>query len=344
MMGLIWTEASILRITASNVLFIKTYIQVDIFTRRQNTMFLNSGRAIAEQIQFLIDGEIAEPIKLAVAFWGTGADYKLRGACQIICDLESGACNPAVIRTLRLRDNCVVLKLSGLHAKVVVSSAGAVVSSANMSTNGLGAEGADASGTIEAGYFVPAKIPDYKRIVVWFEDVWDKATDITESDLAKAQEKWDFRNREMSSTLSTKPELDTSSFDIDPFSLLEERIDADDRLRAVKRHVFNRLKGALPDVDHRRQGKIASWACHLILNQAGIVLEHSAGDGEESGLATNQWIVSRFGKQKKSKTAENVEIQLAAIIRDPFFSANVRRAARQVLSTSPWMEHDLPIG
>lgn len=307
-------------------------------------MFLDSGRAIAGQIQVLIDGEVAEPVRLAVAFWGTGADYELRGACQIICDLESGACNPAVIRTLRKRDNCVALKLSELHAKVVISSAGAVVSSANMSTNGLGAEGADASGTIEAGYFVPAKLPDYKKIVTWFEDVWDKATEITELDLAEAQEKWDFRNREMPITPPTKPELDTSPLDIDPSSLLEERRNSEYRLRAVKPEVFNRLNGALPDVDHRRQGKIAMWTCHLLLNRAGIVLEHSAGDGEGSGPATDQWIVGRFGKKKKKKneTAANVETLVDTISRDPFFSADVRRAANQVLSARPWMDHDLP--
>jgi hypothetical protein len=305
-------------------------------------MFLDSGRAITGQIQVLIDEEVAEPLRLAVAFWGAGADYKLRGACQIICDLESGACNPTVIRTLRKRDNCVVLKLSGLHAKVVISSAGAVVSSANMSTNGLGAEGADASGTIEAGYFVPAKLSDYKKIVTWFEDVWVKATAITELDLAKAEEKWNFRNLKMPIAPSTKSELDSLPFEIDPSSLLEERIDTEDRLRAVKPDVFNRLKGTLPDVDHRRLGKIASWACHLLLNRAGKVLEHSAGDGEGWGPATDQWIVGRFGKQKKDYTAASVATLLNAISRTPYFSLDVRRAANQVLQVPPWMNHDLP--
>lgn len=303
-------------------------------------MFLNSGRAISGQIQNLIDGEITKPVRLAVAFWGQGADYKLRGACHIICDLESGACNPAVIRILRKRDNCVVLKLSGLHAKVVISSDGAVISSANMSTNGLGAEGADASGTLEAGYFVSAKHPDYKSIVSWFDDVWDKSTEITEFDLARAKEKWDFRNRERPISHRTILELDTSPFDIDQASLLEDRIDTKDRLRAVKPVVFNRLKSALPAVDHRRQGKIASWACHLILNRAGVVLEHSAGDGEKSGPATDQWIVDRFGNRKSNDTARNVETVLNAITRDTCFSAEVRRAANQVLSAPPWMARD----
>lgn len=304
-------------------------------------MFLDSGRAIAGQIQNLIDEEIAEPVKLAVAFWGAGADYKLQGACHVICDLESGACNPAVIRILCKRDNCVILKLSGLHAKVVISSTGAVVSSANMSTNGLGAEGADASGTFEAGYFVSAKLPEYKKIVKWFEGVWEKATEITEPDLAKAQEKWDFRNREMPVSPLTIPELDTSAFDIDPASLLEERIDRKDMLRVVKAAVFTRLKSTLPGVDHRRQGKIASWACHLLLNRAGVVLDHSAGGGGNKGPATDQWIVGRFGNRKMNETAANVETLLDAISRDTFFTADVRRAANLVLLAPPWMGHDL---
>ena len=35
-------------------------------------MFLNSGKEIAEKIQFIINEEIAEPVRFAVAFWGLG--------------------------------------------------------------------------------------------------------------------------------------------------------------------------------------------------------------------------------------------------------------------------------
>lgn len=303
-------------------------------------MFLDSGRAIAGQIQALIDEEISQPVRLAVAFWGLGADYKLRGACEIICDLASGACNPAVIRALRKRDNCVVLKLSGLHAKVVIGSAGAVVSSANMSTNGLGAEGSDASGTIEAGYFVPSKLPEYRRIAAWFAHLWDQATPITELDLARAQQKWDFRNREMPAidTASVQPQ-DERALEVDPWSLLHEWIDPDDRLRAVRPEVFHRLKGELPGLDPRRQGKVATWAFHLLLNRAGRQLDHSAGNGQPSGPATDEWIVSRLGTKSKNTTVEGISALLSAIGRDTFFSANVRAAANRTLSARPWMEH-----
>lgn len=304
-------------------------------------MFLNSGREISEKIQILINEEVTEPVRFAVAFWGAGADYKLRGACKIICDLESGACNPNVIRNLLKRDNCVVLKVADFHAKVVIGSAGAVISSANMSTNGLGAEGADASGTIEAGYFLPKQISEYEKIAIWFDEIWGKATPISEDDLANAERKWNFRNRNFPIEYTIKTEPNDYPLSIDPYILLEGNIDSKDRLRAVKKNIFNRMSGVLPDVEHRRLGKIATWACHLLLNHAGIVLDHSAGDMEDSGPATDQWIVNRFGKQKRKETAANVAKLLNVIARDPFFSADIRCAANRVLSASPWVESDL---
>lgn len=304
-------------------------------------MFLKSGEKISHKIKFLIDEEIAEPVRFAVAFWGKGADYNLRGPCRIVCDLGSGACNPEVIRQLLKRDKCVVLKLSGLHAKVVIGSNGAVVSSANMSINGLGAEGSDASGTIEAGYFLPARQPEYQEVVTWFDELWEVATAISEIDLVDAQEKWDAQHRYKPVTSPIKPESDIVPFHINAFTLLEERIDARDRIRAVKKNVFDQFKSVLPNVEHRRLGKIASWACHLLLNRAGLVLYHSAGNMEDAGVATDQWIVDRFGKKKKNDTIADVETLLKAIRRSLFFSADIRRAANQVLSAPPWMADDL---
>ena len=259
-------------------------------------MFLNSGKEIAKKIDFLINEEITGSVNFAVAFWGSGADYKLRGSCKIICDLDSGACNPHVIRNLLKRDNCVVLKAENFHAKVVISSAGAVISSANMSTNGLGSEGSDASGTIEAGYFVTRQLPEYKEISKWFDDMWCNASSITEDDLLIAEQRWNFRNRDFPIENSIRPRSNPETININPYVLLEDEIDTSDRLRAVKKNVFNQIRSVLPNVEHRRLGKLATWACHLLLNDAGIVLDHSAGDMEGSGLATNQWIANKIGR------------------------------------------------
>jgi hypothetical protein len=294
-------------------------------------MFLESGRAIAAQVQFLVDQEVTQPIRVAVAFWGTGADFKLRGACRIICDLASGLCNPVVIASLLDRDNAVVLQLPGLHAKVVVGSAGAVISSANMSINGLGAEGADASGTIEAGYFVAPDTPDHRQVSAWFEEQWAHATDISEDDLAAAALRWESRNREILAPEAATDRPSALSFAIEPSALLEGHIDPRDRLAAVKPSVFNVLKESLPNVDHRRLGKIATWACHLLLNRAGAMQQHGPGDGEAHGPATDAWICSRFGTTKRAETRAAVAMLLASISRSPFFSRDVRRAATEIL-------------
>lgn len=299
-------------------------------------MFLQSGRAIAENIQSLINNELNQPVRFAVAFWGSGADYTLRGSSRIICDLESGACNPSVIRSLCQRDNCVVQKLSGLHAKVVISSAGAVVSSANMSTNGLGAEGADASGTIEAGYFISADSKEHDGIEAWYEELWRQATPITDQDLAKAQTLWEFRKQAPQAQEAQGDPGDAPKLEINSWALLNENIDAADRLRAVRPEVLHQLEKSLPEVERRRLGKIASWACHLILNQSGNVLDHSAGNGEPAGAATDEWIVGRFGTQKRDDTITHIVELLHAVQRDVFFSVDIRRASSLVLMAAPW--------
>lgn len=290
-------------------------------------MFLESGRAIAAQIQHLVDQEITQPLRLAVAFWGLGADYTLRGHCRIICDLASGACNPSVIATLLERDNTVVLQLAGLHAKVVVGSAGAVVSSANMSTNGLGAEGADASGTIEAGYFVAQGTSQYSRVAAWFEEQWVQADEISPEDLAAAVERWAWRKRELPEPKAAREIVGAVPFAISAETLLEAHIDPDDRLAAVKPHVFAAVKDSLPDVDHRRLGKMATWACHLLLNRAGLIQHYGPGNGEPRGLADDEWICRRFGTRKREKTMAGVATILDTISRSTVFSRDIRRAA-----------------
>jgi len=293
-------------------------------------MFLESGRAIATQIQTLIDQEVNQPLRFAVAYWGAGADFKLRGASRIICDLSSGLCNPIVIRSMLERDNVVVLQLDSLHAKIVVGSDGAVVSSANMSSNGLGAEGSDASGTIEAGCFVQAGTADHQRISAWFEEQWELARNISTDDLARAAWRWEHRKGDIS-PLPTIGSLPATELAIDPYILLESHIDSKDRLAAVRPHIFNLLKDTLPALDHRRMGKIATWACHLLLNQAGLTQQYGPGDSEGSGSADDAWLYSRFGTTKRSETRASVAALLATISRSTYFSRNIRRAAAQAI-------------
>ena len=108
-------------------------------------------------MRFLADNEILTEVNqlvastgellAAVAFWGVGAVdetgiiKRAKGTARILCDLFSGACNPAEIRIL-LENDLEVRTLRGMHAKVWLNGHDVIVGSANASMNGLGFEGA----------------------------------------------------------------------------------------------------------------------------------------------------------------------------------------------------------
>jgi hypothetical protein len=115
-------------------------------------------------LKFLSETEIGpEFLKLmgkdkrfAVAFWGNGALTSLgldgRGAigAKIICNLESGATNPDVVKQL-IQSGAVVRSNPKLHAKVYASSSTIILGSSNASANGLVVEGKnELTGWIEA--------------------------------------------------------------------------------------------------------------------------------------------------------------------------------------------------
>ena len=116
-------------------------------------------------IKLLTGGQILESIKrlatrtdkldLGVAFWGKDAVSRLgldhtKAQLRILCDLESGACNPKAMLELLGRPNTHIKSINGFHAKVYLSSSAAVVGSANASANGLGEEDDEAHLELEA--------------------------------------------------------------------------------------------------------------------------------------------------------------------------------------------------
>ena len=106
----------------------------------------------------------------------------------IVCDLMSGACNPDEIERLqKTLGKPGVRTRDRLHAKVWLTDRGAIVGSSNVSANGLGFEGDELKGSIEANVF----IDDAKTLAGighWFEnDVMDQAREITKADLKEAR-------------------------------------------------------------------------------------------------------------------------------------------------------------
>lgn len=80
-------------------------------------MFLGSKEAVLMRIQQLTDTlPESKPLRIAVAFWGDGAQAVIVPArqYQIICNLTRGGTNPTVIRALRAMPNVKVRHLAEL--------------------------------------------------------------------------------------------------------------------------------------------------------------------------------------------------------------------------------------
>jgi PLD-like domain len=149
-----------------------------------------SSENYAESIEELLkNASSGSEIRCAVAFWGEGAVRYLKHfgeRTRIICNLESGATNPDVIK--KLIDKKVPVKtLDDLHAKVYLGRDAAIVGSANCSTNGLALE--EEAGWVEAG-ILTTDGQVLTSLDGWFEGIWERAGSIKQRDLKLAKEKW----------------------------------------------------------------------------------------------------------------------------------------------------------
>ncbi|TKD31044.1 phospholipase D family protein [Azotobacter chroococcum] len=162
-------------------------------------MFLSSENYL-DQLKQLI--ACSQHLSIAVAFWGKGAEQLLKNwqgkSLRIICNLESGATNPHVIQAIQALEDqewfeVEIRTLGDLHAKVMLGDTGAIIGSANFSANGLGYEGQECSGWVEAGFRLgdPSTL---KTTGDWFEQQWQRAgQSVSEEQLAQAMDNWSKR-------------------------------------------------------------------------------------------------------------------------------------------------------
>ena len=165
-------------------------------------------------MQFLSRSELTQAIRsilaedgccAAVAFWGKGAEEWLTGSdARVIANLRMGGTNPFALKAIG--SSATIRQCDTLHAKVYLGANIAVVASANASVNGLGFQGTEQEGWIEAG----ALLSDVKPIRNWFESLWEhEARDIRPDD-------WDEAKRLWSQRQSARPPLLTfGAFDPD---------------------------------------------------------------------------------------------------------------------------------
>lgn len=146
-------------------------------------------------------------VDVAVAFLGADAERLLSNSMdgRVICNLESGATNPAVVKALRDNRSFEVRTLSSLHAKVILSAGRVLTGSANISANGLGLESAEVARWHEAGIF--SEDPSVVETAgAWFDDLWQKAVGIRDEDLLTAEMRWRARRSARPSGASLRPD------------------------------------------------------------------------------------------------------------------------------------------
>lgn len=140
----------------------------------------------------------ADQAKLAVAFWGKGAIEALGLAradleLKLVCNLDSGACNPDELRRLLALPNVEVKTHPSLHAKIYWTAESVVIGSSNASSNGLVVEGA-AAGWREAN--VQLSNPEIlDRTEARFDHLFEEADKVTPADIDRAALLWRTRAR-----------------------------------------------------------------------------------------------------------------------------------------------------
>lgn len=156
----------------------------------------------------------ADRVRLAVAFWGQGVGEELglgrEGLeVEVVCNLDSGACNPDEIGWLMSHGDRVKVRSNPrLHGKVYWTPSAVMIGSSNASSNGLVIEGGPSTGWSEANVLTvdPAMIA---AASLWIDEQGADpgAYEITPSQLALAKALWAERRGNAPSGLPLKQHL-----------------------------------------------------------------------------------------------------------------------------------------
>ncbi|MEG3086297.1 phospholipase D family protein [Sphingomonas sp. PB4P5] len=153
-------------------------------------------------IKFLTGGDLATAIKevlsgadvrCAVAYWGAGIDQAFPPsegppAARIICDVTRGGTSPKALVDLGATKNKLLRHVPDLHAKVYISDRGAVVGSANASSNGIGFD--TGPGLIEAGMLLAPADTGFAEAGAWFALLWKRSKKVDKEALALARKRF----------------------------------------------------------------------------------------------------------------------------------------------------------
>ncbi|PTQ86725.1 phospholipase D-like domain-containing protein [Agitococcus lubricus] len=132
----------------------------------------------------------AEQLDCAVAFVGHGAEqyFKNKKSARLICNLTTGSTNPDTIQELQ-KMGVALKNCSNLHAKVYLTPNTMIVSSSNLSANGLGLEEKEIKGWRECGVRIEDS-NEIRKAQEWFNGLWNESEDITEEMIEAAKIEW----------------------------------------------------------------------------------------------------------------------------------------------------------
>jgi hypothetical protein len=155
--------------------------------------FLTS-ELLSAKIREVLSGEDR---RCAVAFWGTGSSELLKSCskvgsmdAKIVCDVSMGGTFWKELQILGAPKNEKLRFLDGLHAKVYISDFGAIVASANASSNGIGFGSSGMPAHLEAGTFFDRAEAEWDKISQWFDKTYEVSTVIDEDALEIAKARW----------------------------------------------------------------------------------------------------------------------------------------------------------
>lgn len=144
------------------------------------------GQALSDRIRVIC---AEDQVNCAVAFWSAAVRDELfprwkKQTVRIVCDISMGCNSRSTLKSygapksenLRVRD--------GLHAKIYISTAGAIIASANASLNGIGLRSRPA-GNMEAGVFFAPNTTGWREAQQLFDQFWQSPM-IDKNQLARA--------------------------------------------------------------------------------------------------------------------------------------------------------------
>ncbi|EHR01242.1 phospholipase D-like domain-containing protein [Bradyrhizobium sp. WSM471] len=143
------------------------------------------GPKILDAINSSVTHAKSASIDLAVAYWGRGMADELKlldtaAPVRILCDLNSGFCDPDELKRLLRRNNTRIKTRNGLHSKVYLGPHTVVVGSANASNRGL-----KKLSDLEAAISDATSVAAARK---WFDVLWneEESLDVDEEILKSA--------------------------------------------------------------------------------------------------------------------------------------------------------------